>query len=96
MAICFKNPFDIIIAHTTGEKPQHIGLLTKGKMVKIIRSAGFLNFRFYHEINYKIEKFNYFLGDFFSETPFLRDIFSEDLIVIMYKPIIVSFFPCEK
>lgn len=95
-AICFKNPFDIVIAHTTGEKPQHIGLLTKGKLVKIIKSVGFLNFRFYYDINYKIEKSNYFLGDFFSEMPFLRDVFSEDLIVVIYKPIIVSFFPNEK
>lgn len=91
--IKLKNPFDIIIPHTMGDNPQHIGLVTRSKMIRIIKSAGFMNFKFYYPINFKIERLNYFLGEFFAESYFLRDIVSEELIVVIYKPIILSFFP---
>jgi len=89
-AIRLKNPFNVVIAHTCGNNPQHIGLATKKKMVKVIRSAGFLNFKFYPNINSKIERFSYSLGELFSEMPLLRDLFTEDLTVVIYKPIILS------
>lgn len=91
--IRLENPFRIIIPHTTGKQPEHIGLVTRGTMVEIIKSAGFLNFRFYYGINSKVERLNYFIGEFFAETPFLRDIFTEELVVMIYKPVITSFFP---
>ncbi|MFH1202753.1 MAG: class I SAM-dependent methyltransferase [Candidatus Omnitrophota bacterium] len=91
--IKLKNPFDVLIPHTTGNNPQHIGLLTKIKMVKIIKAAGFLNFRFYYDANSKIERFNYSLSELLSENAYLRDIFAEDLIVLIRKPVILSFFP---
>lgn len=92
MVMQLKNPFDAIIPHTIGENHQHIGLLTKSKMIKIIKAAGFLNFKFYYDINSKIERFNFALAELFIETPFLRDIFNEDSIVFIHKPIILSFF----
>lgn len=91
--IKIKNPFDVVITHTTGYSPQHIGLKTKNEMAKIIRSSGFLNFKFYHDINAKLNRISNGIGAVFSELPVLRDIFSEDLIVLIYKPIILSFFP---
>ena len=92
-ALRLKNPFDVVIAHTTEENHQHIGLLTKSKMIKIIKSAGFMNFKFYYDSNSKIERTNYITGELLSRIPLLRDIFTEDLIVVIHKPIILSFFP---
>jgi len=91
--IRLENPFDVIIAHTRRNSCEHIGLITKNKLVKIIQSAGFMNFKFYYDINSKIEKLSYSLGELFSESPFLRDIFTEDLIVVIHKPIVLTFFP---
>ena len=89
----FKNPFDVIIPHTTGKDAQHVGLTTKIRMIKFIKSAGFMNFGFHYDINSKIERSNYLLGGLLSETPFLRNIFVEDSIVVIRKPIILSLFP---
>lgn len=88
-----QNPFSITIPHTTGDNHVHIGLTTKNKMVKIIKKSGFINFKFYYDINSKIERINYSLGEFFAERHFLRDTFTEDLILVAKKPIILSFFP---
>lgn len=88
-----KNPFKVCIAHTDSGDGQHIGLLTKKKMLKIIKSAGFLNFSFYFDTNSKIEKKSFSLADLFTRIPLLRNIFSEDLIVLVRKPIALSFFP---
>lgn len=86
-----KNPFDVVIPHTTGGNPEHIGLITRIKMIKAIESAGFMNFKFYHDINSKFQKC-YIFGEMFAEAPFLREIFTEDLIIVISKPIISSFF----
>lgn len=91
--IKFKNPFSVIIPHTTGDCHQHIGLLNKGMLVKAIKAAGFLNFNFYYDTNSKVERVNYSLGEFLAWNQFLRNIFSEELIVLIRKPIILSFFP---
>lgn len=88
-----KNPFSVVIPHTRGYEHQHIGLLTKGRLMKVIQAAGFLNFNFHYDINSKIERVNYFLGEFLACNPFLRNIFSEELIILIRKPVIVSFFP---
>lgn len=88
----FKNPFSVVIPHTTGDAHQHIGLLNKSGMVKIIKSAGFLNFKFYYCINSKIERVNYSLGEFLAWNPFLRSIVNEELIVVLRTPIILSYF----
>lgn len=92
-AMQLKNPFNIIIPHTTGDDKEHIGLLTEYGMLKIIKSAGFLNFKFYYDINYKFERISYSLGNLLRDSPFLRSIFSEDLIVVIRKPIVLSLFP---
>ncbi len=89
----FKNPFAIVIPQTQGEGRQHIGLLTKKQLLKIIQRAGFLNFRFYSDRNSRIEKINYGLAQYLAENHFLSGMFSEDLIVALRKPIILSFFP---
>ncbi len=88
-----KNPFNIVIAHTTGPGHQHIGLATEGMMIQAIKKAGFLNFEFYYDTNSKIARLNYSSARFFAENYFLRSIFTEDLIVKIYKPVILSFFP---
>ncbi len=89
----FKNPFDVIISHTVGNNPQHIGLVRRNEMARLIKSAGFSNFRFHFDINSKVERFSYSVGEFLAEAPILRDIFTEDIIAVIYKPIILSFFP---
>lgn len=94
--IKMKNPFNVVIPHTTGGNPQHIGLKTKNELVCSIKSAGFLNFKFYHDTNAKLNRISHTIGSAISEVPVLRDIFTEDLIVIIYKPIILSFFPNEQ
>ena len=91
--IKLKNPFDVVIPHTRGENSQHIGLITKSKMVRLIKSVGIMNFKFHYGLNSKIERFNYSLAELVAEAPFLRNIFSEDIIVVIHKPIILSFFP---
>lgn len=86
-----RNPFDIVIPHTIGDNPDHIGLKTSQGLVKIIKSAGFYNFKFYYGINSKIERISYALGDVLSQAYILRDIYTEELIAVVYKPIILSF-----
>jgi len=82
-----------VIAHTTGEAHQHIGLATESTMLEVIRQAGFLNFKFYYALNSKLARKSYHAARLISELPLLRGIFSEDLIVKIYKPVILSFFP---
>ncbi len=89
----FKNPFSVVIPHTTGDNHQHIGLLTKGRIIKIIQAAGFLNFEFFYSINSKIERIHYCLGEWLAQSNLFKDIFNEELIVVMRKPIILSLFP---
>lgn len=91
--IQFKNPFQVVIPHTTGSEHQHVGLIGRKKMVKIIRAAGFMNFSFYHDNNSNVENKSYFLASLLAKTPLLKDIFSEEIIVVIYKPIILSLFP---
>ena len=91
-ALKFKNPFKIISPHTKGENTEHIGLATKKQLMKAIKLAGFMNFKFHYDTNSKIEKLNYSAAELFTDIPVLRDIFSEDLIAVVYKPIILSFF----
>jgi SAM-dependent methyltransferase len=88
-----RNPFSVVIPHTTGDAHQHVGLLTKSGLAKILRAAGFLNFKFYYSFNSKIERNNYALAEFLSWHPIFRNIFSEELIVVLKKPVILSFFP---
>ena len=90
--LSFKNPFDVIIPHTVGTDPQHIGLTTRKDMVKMIQAAGFSNFTFYYGINSKIERHHYMAGEMLSESSFFRDLVTEEIIVKIYKPIITSFF----
>ena len=49
--LAIQNPFSVIIPHTTGDNHQHIGLLTKGRSIKIIRAAKFLNLKFFYSMN---------------------------------------------
>jgi 2-polyprenyl-3-methyl-5-hydroxy-6-metoxy-1,4-benzoquinol methylase len=91
-ALTFKNPLDVIIPHTVGSNRQHVGLTTRSRMVNIIKAAGFSNFSFYYGINSKIERCNYMLGEVLSESLFLRDFVTEEIIVKIYKPIIASLF----
>lgn len=93
MLMKLKNPFNVIIPHTTGYNTEHVGLITAGKMAQVLKSAGIMNFRFQYDINSKLERINYTLGQLFAETPLLKTIFTEDLIVVAQKPIILSFFP---
>jgi len=88
-----KNPLDVVIPHTQGDSPQHIGLTTKGRMVKVIRAAGFMNFKFHYDVNSKLDRRNYACAELFTEMPLLRDIFAEELIAVVYKPVILSLFP---
>ncbi|MFH1506869.1 MAG: class I SAM-dependent methyltransferase, partial [Candidatus Omnitrophota bacterium] len=88
----FKNPFDVVIPHTIGDGHQHIGLLTKTGIVNIIKAAGFLNFKFLYSFNSKIERTNFGLAEFLSWNQFLRNIFNEELIAVLRKPIILSLF----
>lgn len=89
----FKNPFSVVIPHTEGHGHQHIGLLTKSRLIKILKAAGFLNFCFHYDINSKIERVNYPLAEFLSWNPLLRNIFTDELIVLVRKPVILTFFP---
>lgn len=87
-----KNPLSVVIPHTTGQGHQHIGLLTKRGLLKIVNAAGFLNFNFHYDVNSKIERANYSFAEFLARNPFLRNIFTEELIILVRKPIILSFF----
>lgn len=89
----FKNPAAVVIPHTTGDNPQHIGLATKKDMIRVIRAAGFMNFEVHYDVNSKLERRSYALAEFLAETPLLRDIFTEELIAVVYKPVILSLFP---
>lgn len=91
--IKFGNPFDVVIPHTAGDNPQHIGLKTRRELIRLIKLAGFMNFRFFYGTNSKVERLSYLMAELCSEIHFLRDIFTEDLTVAIYKPIITSFFP---
>jgi 2-polyprenyl-3-methyl-5-hydroxy-6-metoxy-1,4-benzoquinol methylase len=91
--IRLKNPLDVIIPHTQGDSPQHIGLTTKGRMARVIRAAGFMNFKFHYDANSKLERRSHAWAELFAEVPLLRDIFTEELIVVVYKPVILSLFP---
>jgi 2-polyprenyl-3-methyl-5-hydroxy-6-metoxy-1,4-benzoquinol methylase len=91
-ALKLKNPFDVVIAHTTGKDAQHIGLATKRKMVNVIKAAGVLNFRLCYDTNSRIERFSPSLAEFLAQMPFLRSCVTEELIAIIYKPIIPSLF----
>ena len=90
--VTFKNPFIVVIPHTEGKAHQHVGLTTRKEMVGVIGAAGFLNVRFYYPLNSKIEKVNYALGEFLSGSSFFRDMFTEDIVALVYKPIITSYF----
>lgn len=90
--IKFRNPFVVIIPHTTGNNPQHIGLKTRQELIRLIKSAGFMNFRFFYNTNSKVERLSYSMAELCSEIHFVRDIFTEDLTVAIYKPIITSIF----
>lgn len=90
--VTFRNPFIVVIPHAKGEGHQHIGLVSRSQMVDIIRSAGFMNVRFYHPLNSKIEKVSYALGEFLSGSPLFRDLVTEDIVALVYKPIITSYF----
>lgn len=92
----FKNPFDVVIAHTEGQFREHIGLTTKSGLSRAAKEAGFMNFKFYYDVNSKIEKLPGFFGELACEILFLRDIFTEDLNLKAYKPVILSLFPSEE
>ena len=92
-AVSFKNPFSVVIPHTKGDTYQHIGLLSKNDLLKIISQAGFLNFRFYSERNSRIGRISYSLTEYLAKSYFLNGMASEDLIVVLRKPIILSLFP---
>lgn len=92
----FRNPFKIIIPHTVsieGEKAEHIGLSSRAKIMKALDSAGFNNYSFCYSRNSKIDRISPYINAIVScEIPFLRDIFSEDVIVIARKSVILYGF----
>lgn len=89
----FKNPFKIVIPHTYGEHPEHIGLTSRSKISKLIDDSGFLNYEFKYSRNSKIEKMlSKYISALLMEIPIIRDYLCEDVIVKIYKPIIQTFF----
>lgn len=88
-----KNPFSVVVPHTRGSAPEHIGLKTRLGMEAIIRDAGFLNFNFRYDVHSRFRNRHYLLKTLLTENLLLRDFFAEDLIAVIYKPIILSYFP---
>lgn len=88
-----KNPFKVIIPHTHGEAHQHIGLSSRKKLIAAIKAAGFINFRCHFSLNSKVERVDFGLAELLSEIPLIRDLVTEELIIEVYKPVIISLFP---
>jgi 2-polyprenyl-3-methyl-5-hydroxy-6-metoxy-1,4-benzoquinol methylase len=88
-----KNPFGLFIPHTPGtDDPQHIGLATRWSLRDAMIDAGFLNYTFSYS---PLRRFgtNKAIEVLSTEIPVARDILSEDLLVVGYKPIVLSHFP---
>ena len=89
----FQNPFRFVIPHTPGtDDPQHIGLVDRWQLTACLIEAGFVNYQFFYA---PLRRFGFsrIMELISTETPFLRDIFSEDLFCAASKPITLSHFP---
>ena len=89
----FENPMKEVIPHTPGtEDPQHIGLTTRWALASNMLKAGFMNYRFFYAPLRRsgpspvVEVLS-------TEIPLVRDVLSEDLFALAYKPIRLSYFP---
>lgn len=89
----FQNPRKFVIPHTPGtDDPQHIGLINRWQLTRSILEAGFLNYKFYYAPlrRFGSSKFMELLS---TEIPLTRDTLCEDVICVLYKPIVMSHFP---
>ena len=89
----FQNPMKEVIPHTPGtEDPQHIGLTTRWALAAHMLKAGFLNYRFFYA---PLRRFGTspVVEILSTEIPLVRDVLSEDLFAVAYKPIRLSYFP---
>jgi len=88
-----KDPRDLVIAHTPGtDDPQHIGLATRWTLTRCLLAAGFLNYQFHYP---PLRRFgpSPVVEVLSTEVPVLRDLMSEDLMCVAWKPIVLSHFP---
>lgn len=87
------NPRLFIIPHTPGtDDPQHVGLRTRWGLARGLEDAGFASLRFSYA---PLRRFGFRpLVDVLStEVPVMREMLSEDLFCVAFKPIHTSWFP---
>jgi len=87
------DPRSFVIPHTPGTAdPQHIGLRTRWDLTRTLEEAGFASLRFLYA---PLRRFGSKpLVDVLStEVPGVRDVLSEDLFCVAYKPIHTAWFP---
>jgi 2-polyprenyl-3-methyl-5-hydroxy-6-metoxy-1,4-benzoquinol methylase len=87
-----KNPFNVVIAHTTGPDPEHIGLINRKAMERILLDCKIVSFEFsYPPLRRK--GLPRLVGVMSSEIPLLRDLLANDVLVTCRKSVILSHFP---
>ena len=89
----FQNPFSFVMPHVNETGPgAHVGLTTRWTLSKQLYDAGYLNYEFHHPALRRLGP-RWLMDVLSTEIPIVRDVTSEDLILIAYKPIALSFFP---
>jgi SAM-dependent methyltransferase len=87
------DPRSFVIPHTPGTiDPEHIGLRTRWDLLRTLEDAGFADVTFSYA---PLRRFGRrpWIEVLSTEIPGVRDVLSEDLFSVAYKPIHASWFP---
>jgi SAM-dependent methyltransferase len=87
------DPRSFVIPHTPGTRdPEHIGLRSRWDLLGSLEGAGFSSVTFFYA---PLRRFGRrpLVEVLSTEVPFVRDVLSEDLFCVAYKPIHASWFP---
>ena len=92
-----ENPFKLVVPHTPaadGAAAEHIGLATPFGIERDLRDAGFFDYQFHYGLSTKLRGLPQGLNRLLHrETPVLRDLMVEEVIVKATKSHLVELIP---
>jgi SAM-dependent methyltransferase len=87
------DPRSFVIPHTPGTRdPEHIGLRTRWDLLRSLESVGFSSVTFFYAPLRRVG-LRPVVEVLSTEVPGVRDVLSEDLFCVAFKPIHASWFP---
>jgi 2-polyprenyl-3-methyl-5-hydroxy-6-metoxy-1,4-benzoquinol methylase len=87
-----RNPMNVVIPHTTGDNAEHIGLVERADIERLLQACGIRNYWFTYSPLHR-NGLPRLLSVLSAEQPVLRDWMSNDVLVTCRKSIILSYFP---